>query len=72
MAIDFATSRAHSMKRSTTGLKVRFFSAKIARGYCRMGKSTGKIFNAWRLGLSHTEEFGVQVILQQFADVLEA
>jgi tripartite-type tricarboxylate transporter receptor subunit TctC len=28
MAIDFATRRAHSMKRSTTGLKVRFFTAK--------------------------------------------
>jgi len=28
---DFVTSRAHSMKRSTTGLKVRFFEGPDRR-----------------------------------------
>jgi hypothetical protein len=37
----FATSRAHSMKRSTTGLKVRFFRVVITTGHGRTGKSTG-------------------------------
>src|SRR5690242_18066986 len=30
--IDFATSRAHSMKRSTTGLSVRFDSVTMLKG----------------------------------------
>jgi|SRR5215467_1989591 len=44
-ANDFATSRAHSMKRSTAGLKVRFFSVTTAVGQGRVGKSTGSNFN---------------------------
>src|SRR5262245_30422946 len=44
-ANDFATSRAHSMKRSTTGLKVRFFNLTTATGQGRIGKSTGSNFN---------------------------
>src|SRR6266581_7302840 len=36
---DFVTSRAHSMKRSTTGLRVRFFTVTIATGHGRKGKS---------------------------------
>jgi hypothetical protein len=39
-AMDFATSRAQSMKRSTTGLKVRFFSVTIVTGHGRAGRST--------------------------------
>jgi hypothetical protein len=40
-ANDFVTARAHSMKRSTTGLKVRFFRVVITTGHGRTGKSTG-------------------------------
>ena len=43
-AIDFATSRAHSMKRPTTGVIVRFFCVKIATGHGRTGNSRGNIF----------------------------
>jgi len=46
LAIDFATSCAHSMKRSTTGLNVRFFNVTIATGHGRAGRSTGNTFNA--------------------------
>jgi hypothetical protein len=45
LAKDFATSRAHSIKRSTSGLNVRFFSVTIVTGHGRTGKSTGKRFN---------------------------
>jgi hypothetical protein len=41
--MEFATSRAHAMKRSTTGLKVRFFKVKIVTGHGRIGISTGVI-----------------------------
>jgi hypothetical protein len=34
----FVTSRAHSMKRSTTGLRVRFFSVKTTTRNGRAGK----------------------------------
>src|SRR5215510_14069743 len=43
--IDFATSRAHSMKRSTTGLSVRCFSVTIVTAHGRTGKSTGNTFS---------------------------
>ena len=35
LARDFATSRAHATKRSTTGLKVRFFKVRSPRKGCR-------------------------------------
>ncbi|MDP9204123.1 MAG: hypothetical protein M3P12_01545, partial [Gemmatimonadota bacterium] len=47
-AIDFVTSRADCMKRSTTGLKVRFFSVTISTGHGRTDKSTGNSFSALR------------------------
>src|SRR5713101_1586409 len=40
---DFATSRVHSRKRSTTGLRVRFFNVTIATGHGRIGRATGSI-----------------------------
>jgi hypothetical protein len=44
--IDFATSRAHAMNRSTNGLNVRFFGVKIATCRGATGKTTGSTFNA--------------------------
>ena len=38
-------SRTCSIKRSTTGLKVRFFSVVITTGHGRAGKSTGSTFS---------------------------
>jgi hypothetical protein len=38
--LDLVTSRAHSIKRSATGLKLLFFSVTIATGHGRTGKST--------------------------------
>jgi hypothetical protein len=40
------TSRAHSMKRSTTGLNVRFFNVMIPTGVVRSGRSTGSTLMA--------------------------
>jgi hypothetical protein len=42
----FATSRAHSMKRSTTGLTVRFFRVAMATVHGRTGNLTGSTFSA--------------------------
>src|SRR3954465_4664320 len=39
--IAFATSRAHAMKRSTSGRSVRPFNLTTKAGGCGMGKSTG-------------------------------
>jgi len=39
--MDFATSRAESIKRPTTGLKVLFFNVTTMTGHGRIGKSTG-------------------------------
>jgi hypothetical protein len=58
LANDFTASRTYSMKRSTTGLKVRFFSVRIATGHGRTVKSTGNIFNA----LKRTHEPGKAVM----------
>ena len=44
-ASDFATSRAHSMKRSTTGLNMRFFSVTITTGHGGLGRSIGRILS---------------------------
>ena len=49
-ANDFATSWAHSMKRSTTGLKVRFFRVKITTSHGHDGISTGSIFKFGSIG----------------------
>ena len=38
-------SRTCSMKRSTTGLKVRFFSVVMTTGHGRAGRSTGSTFS---------------------------
>jgi hypothetical protein len=48
LANDFATSRAHSMNRSTTGLNVRCFKVTIVTGQGLDGKSTGKTFSEKR------------------------
>ena len=45
LIIDFVTSRAHSMKRSTTGLNVRFFSVTIVTAHGWTGQSTGNTFS---------------------------
>jgi hypothetical protein len=47
-AIDLDTSRAQSMKRSTTGLRLRSLSVAITIGQTRAGKSTGSIFKSSR------------------------
>ena len=57
LIIDFETSRAHSMKRSTTGLSVRFFSVTIVTGHGRTGKSTGNTFE-----LNRTTDLGIAVM----------
>ena len=41
---DFATSRAHSMKRSATGFSVRFFAETITTDHGGVGKSIGSSF----------------------------
>jgi hypothetical protein len=46
--VDLTTSREHSMNRSTTGVKVRFFSVKITTGHGRIGKSSGNTFSESR------------------------
>jgi hypothetical protein len=57
-ASDLATSREHSIKRSTIGLKVRSLSVTIATGQWEGGKLTGKIFK-WSVSeWSDTTEFG--------------
>jgi hypothetical protein len=45
---DAATCLAHSMKRSTTGLGVRFFKITAVTGQGRGGRSTGKTFKEKR------------------------
>src|SRR5262245_16526897 len=42
---DFTSARAHSMKRSTTGLMVRFFRVAIATRYGFGGRFTGSSFS---------------------------
>jgi len=56
--IDFVTIRAHSMKRSTIGLNVRFFSVIITTGRGRAGSFMGNTFNADRSALRWTVEIG--------------
>jgi hypothetical protein len=45
VAIDLVTSRAHSMKRSTSGLKVRFFKVTTVIGHGRDDSRIGNAFN---------------------------
>src|SRR6266481_9243936 len=54
--IDFTTSRAHSMKRSTTGLNVRFFNMTIATGHGGIGISIGSRFRKKRTEFSVNTE----------------
>src|SRR6185369_14984109 len=44
-AKSLTTSRAHSMKRSTTGLRVRFFRVTILTGHGRAGSLIGSVFS---------------------------
>jgi hypothetical protein len=44
LCIGCVNSRTHSMKPSTTGLTVRFFSVNIANCHGRTDNSTGNIF----------------------------
>ena len=56
------------MKRSATGLKVRFFKATIVTGHGRMGISTGSFFNGCRLLSRCRTELGTTVINRPWAD----
>src|SRR5215203_5704250 len=59
----FVTSLAHSMKRSTTGLRVRFLRRTIATGHGVTGKSTGRILRK----LKRTHEAGKAVMYSSLA-----
>jgi hypothetical protein len=48
LEIDFATSRAQSMKRFNTGLKLRFLNVVMSVGQVTAGMSTGRTFTASR------------------------
>src|SRR5216684_1304157 len=58
---DLATSRAHSMKRSTTGLNVRPFNVTMATGQALTGKSTGSTFKSSFPTWSEATVFGSTV-----------
>src|SRR5262245_46416918 len=58
LANDFAASRVLSINRSTTGLRIRFFSVRIVTGHGRTGKSTGNTFKP----LNRTHEPGKAVM----------
>jgi len=45
LTCDFETWRQHSMKRSTTGLRVRFLSVPITNGHGRLGRATASLFS---------------------------
>jgi hypothetical protein len=45
LILDFMTSRTQSIKRSATGLKLRFLSVMIETGHGRTGKSTRNAFS---------------------------
>jgi len=59
---DLATSRAHTMKRSTIGLNVRFLRVMIVTGQARRGKSTLKAFNEKRSPYNRRTDFGNTVM----------
>jgi hypothetical protein len=46
------------MKRSTAGLKVRFFNVTIAHGHAGIGNSTGNTFNIERSTSKRTVDLG--------------
>src|SRR5438132_7052681 len=52
------TSRAHSMKRSTIGLRVRFLSVTMLTGHGRDGKSTGNTLS----DLKYATDLGIAVM----------
>jgi hypothetical protein len=58
----FATSRAQSTKRSTTGLKVRCFNVTIVTGHDLVGSLTGNAFSKNRLPQVCTTESGSTVM----------
>src|SRR5262245_51018263 len=62
LANAFETSRAHSMKRSTTGLKVRFFNVMIVTSHGRVGTSTGNIFKRYSALSWRSRDFGTTVM----------
>src|SRR6266849_5877924 len=51
-------SRAHAMKRSATGLSVRFFSVTMLTGHGRAGKSTGNTLR----DLKYATDLGIAVM----------
>src|SRR5262245_48772407 len=57
-ANDFAISRIHSRKRSTTGLSVRFFNVTSATGHGRAGNSTGSTTSENLSAKRHMDELG--------------
>jgi hypothetical protein len=61
-AVDVATSRAHSIKRSTTGLGVRFFNVKTVTGHDHGGSSTGNGFSPYRLSSLRIADMGATVM----------
>src|SRR5262249_58344262 len=58
----FETSRAHSMKRPTTGLKVRYFNVMIVTRNERGGTSTGNIFKRYSSLSERNRDFGTTVM----------
>jgi hypothetical protein len=70
----FATSRAHSMKRSTTGLKVRFFKVAIVISQGRMGSLTGSTFSEQKCGtdLAKVVRNGPLVVRQVHGEIGQA
>jgi hypothetical protein len=48
LAMTFTTSWGQAIKRSTTGLRVRFFTVKIMTGHGCGGRSTANSFNPCR------------------------
>src|SRR5215470_9836313 len=55
-ASGLATSRAQSIKSCAIGLSVRFFKVTTPTGPCRIGRSTGKVFNPKRVPLNFSVE----------------
>ena len=68
--VDFATSRAHFIKCSTTGLNVRFFNVTIAIGQCNPGNLMGNIFSKCRLASRRSTDRGSTVMKEPVASKL--
>src|SRR5216683_3924130 len=67
LARGMATSRAHSMKSCTVGLRMRFFIATIATGLRVVGKSMGKALIAGSPNVNRKTDSGTIVRNRPFA-----